>query len=336
MADNSTQVKTDKAGSPARLADMVAGEQQAPSFFQSFPPGACAKTLVLAGLFVALNAWQFPALVRTWLDDANWSHGFIIPLFSLYLVYSRWSELATAKRRICLWGLPIVVIAIAMVVMGFYPIGTYFVSQVNMVLLLFGLVLYLSGPAVARLAWLPIFFLIFALPIPDIEYSRVAEPLQRLAATGSGLILRIFGVQGVTVNESQMTLKSISGADQALTVAEACAGMRLLMAFVALGVAMAYLGDRPIWQRVILVAAAVPIAVLCNVIRVTITSTMYVWDRPEFGQDFMHGFTGIIMLGPALVMLWLLGLLLRSLFIEVDEDEKTDAGEAPAPEEAKK
>jgi exosortase len=278
-------------------------------------------------LFILFRAWQFPGLVRAWLDDPNWSHGFIIPLFSIYLIYTRWQDLLDARRRVCLLGLPIVIASILLIVAGFYPIGTAMVSQWGMVLLLFGLVLYLNGPAVTKLVWLPIFFLVFAIPIPDILYSRIAEPLQGLAATGSGVILKIIGVQGVTVNESHIAFRSVSGAACDLTVAEACAGMRMLTMFLALGVAMAYLGDRPIWQRLVLIIAAIPIAVFCNVLRVTITCGAFVLDHPEFGQDFMHTFTGILMLIPALLFLWLLGLLLQSLFVEVDDDDEPQSGE---------
>ncbi|MHC4982338.1 MAG: archaeosortase/exosortase family protein, partial [Planctomycetota bacterium] len=118
MTENPSQVKTDSAGKPASLADMIGAEPQAPSFRQSFPPATCIKVLVLAGLFVWLNNWQFPALVRVWLDDPNWSHGFLIPLFSIYLIYNRWDEFVSARRRTCLWGLPILILAVIFIALG--------------------------------------------------------------------------------------------------------------------------------------------------------------------------------------------------------------------------
>jgi exosortase len=104
--------------------------------------------------------------------------------------------------------------------------------------------------------------------------------------------------------------------------------MRSLMAYVALGVAWAYLEYRPLWHRVILVAATVPIAVFINVVRVTITCTMYVVDRPELGEDFMHSVVGMMMLVPAMLLFWLLNWLLSSLFVE--EDEPQQPGEVKA------
>jgi len=113
-------------------------------------------------------------------------------------------------------------------------------------------------------------------------------------------------------------------------VAEACSGMRLLMAFFALGVATAYLEMRPIWQRIVLVTAALPIAVLCNVLRVTITCSMYYIDQPELGQGVLHNFAGMLMLIPAFGMLWVLGWLLNRLFVDVEEEEDDQAEMTPS------
>ena len=308
---------------------MVA-ESTAPTWRESFPPQTWAKVLVLAALFLWMNSWQVRVLVVTWIDDGNWSHGFLIPLFSLYFLYSRRDELLSAPRRVCLWGLPLMLLGIFQVLVGVYPIQNHWTSHLGMVPILAGLVLYLGGRSVLRVTWLPIVFLVFAMPIPSTAYGQIALPLQNLAAAASHVILRLFGVQ-IVVRQSSLTLLSLTGVERQLTIAEACSGMRMLMAFLALGVAMAYLDDRPVWQRVTLVIMGVPIAVLCNVIRVVITATMYVWDRPELGQDFMHSFTGMLMLAPALLMLWGLGWLLGGLYVEEDEEEEKDNRSADGP-----
>ena len=278
------------------------------------------KVAVLGGLFAWLNWWQFRRLISVWRDDVNWSHGFMIPLFSLYLLYSRREELLAAPRRVCLLGLPIFIGGVLMSLLGFYPISNTWLSQLSMVITLFGLVLYLAGPGVMRYAWLPILYLALAMPIPTILYTRIATPLQNLAAVVSTNIMMMLNVQ-VEVSASNIKLLSHSGQEYSVTVAEACSGMRSLLAFVALGVAWAYLEARPLWQRVVLVLSAVPVAVLLNIVRVTITGWMYVIDRPELGQKFMHEFMGMMMLAPALAIFWGLSYCLRHLFVEVDEDD---------------
>jgi exosortase len=327
MTDNPLQNSLAGKASGSSLADMVA-VSAGPSFAQAFPPATRLKIAILAVLLAAVNYWQFPVLVGTWLSDANWTHGFLIPLFSAYLIYSRREELFAARRRVCLLGLPLMLLALMFIILGFYPIGTYWISQLNITLLLFGLVLYLAGPQVARITWVPIFYLALAMPIPDLLYARLAVPLQEFAAKGATILLQLAGVE-MDVTASNLQIRSLSGHEHSLTVAEACSGMRSLMAYVALGVAWAYLEYRPLWHRITLVAATVPIAIFINVVRVAITCTMYVVDRPELGQDFMHGLVGMAMLVPALLLLWLLNWLLNSLFVE--EEEPPQGGEAEAP-----
>jgi exosortase len=104
--------------------------------------------------------------------------------------------------------------------------------------------------------------------------------------------------------------------EPALNVADACSGMRLLMAFLALGVAMAYLHDRPIWQRLVLLVSTVPIAVFCNIVRVTITGFIYVLIAPEYAQGIYHDALGFAMLPLAFGLYSLLGWVMENLFIE--------------------
>jgi exosortase len=161
-------------------------------------------------------------------------------------------------------------------------------------------------------------------------YSQIALPLQNLAAKLSTVALRVMGSQ-IEVSASALTITSLAGQVHHLTVAEACSGVRSLMAFLALGVAWAYLEQRPIWQRVVLVLFAAPIAIFCNVIRVTTTCSMFVLDKPEMGQSFMHEVTGIVMLAPALAMFWGLSKLLEHLFVEVEVEDEQD-GQRPSAE----
>ena len=311
------------APATGRLADMVA-EPLVGSDGGTARRERIVKIAVIAGLFIVLNFWQFRVLLRLW-SDPDWSHGFIMPLFSLFLIWHRRQDIAAVRVRPFVLALPLMLVALLAQVISFYLIGNYWLCQLCMIATLFFLVLYLTGLNIVRIVWLPIIYLALAMPIPGSLYTKVSLPLQKIAAQGSAVILRLFGVT-VDVSHSHMSIWSVSGRWQELTVAEACSGMRSLMAYVALGVAWAYLEDRPVWQRVILVLAIIPVAVLCNVIRVAVTCTAYYQDKPEWGQDFMHTFTGMLMLIPALLMFALLGWALKRLF--VDEDDFVDAPEA--------
>ncbi len=297
---------------------MVAIETEAPS--QAFSRATWIKIIVLAGLFLAFNSWQVQYLLRKWQVDSNWSHGFLIPLFSLYLLYSHRNELFSAERRPCIWGLVLMVLGIVLTPFARLSIGTDWVCNMCMVMSLFGLVWYLGGSKMMRVAWLPVLYLVLAMPLPPRLYQAIALPLQNLAAVVSAMVLQICGVD-ITVSLSSLEMISISGVKRSVLVAEACSGVRSLMAFIALSVAMAYVEDKPMWQRIVLILAGVPIAIVCNLLRVTLTSTMFVLDRPELGQKFMHEFMGMLLLVPALLLLMLLSRVMHGLYVEEEDDE---------------
>jgi len=326
MSQNPRQADSGAPRPGGSLADMV-GVTQSRLFSEVFPASSRIKIAVIAFLFCGLNYWQFENLVASWRADANWSHGFLIPLFSAYLIYSRWDQLLAARRRVCLWGLPILLLSLFVLVYYFYPKQKYTVCQWSMIPLLLGIVLYLGGPEILKITWVPIVYLVLAVPIPSIIYEQIAYPLQELAAASTRIILTLCNVE-IEVRASSLNITSISGEVHPLQVVEACSGVRSLMAFVALSAAMAYIDDRPAWHRVVLIASSLPITVLCNILRVTGTATMFVIDEPALGKDFMHTFMGMALLVPALFMLLGLSWLLNHLFVE-DEERTEDQAHAP-------
>ncbi|HDZ21028.1 MAG TPA: exosortase/archaeosortase family protein [Phycisphaerae bacterium] len=306
----------------ARLSDLVAVsaiEEQG----GRMPWSVWGKVAILTGMLTLINYRQFGYLWDDW-QKANWSHGYLIPLFSMYLIYSRFREIVSVRRRVCWFGLLVVLGAAAMHIYAHSWLNNDWSRQVTMVVLAISLLLFLGGWQIFKITWLPILFLVFAMPIPESVYSRISLPLQNLAATGSAAILTLVGVE-IVVEKSMLMVTTIRGALEPLRVEEACSGIRLLLAFMALSVAMAYLTDRPVWQRVVLVGLGVPVAIACNVLRVTITAAMFVVDKRELGQDFMHEFTGMLMLVPAALSLWAVAWLMNRLFIEEEVAEAAQA-----------
>jgi exosortase len=186
----------------------------------------------------------------------------------------------------------------------------------SMLLAIGAVVLFLGGRRLVRCTWLPIAFLIFAVPPPGRYYKALATPLQRMAAMVATALLNL--VHGVDATCSGVIIDVVYKTQRlaALNVEEACSGMHLLMAFLALGVAMAYLHERPAWQRVILLLSTIPIAVLCNVVRVTVTGFLYVLVGQTYTQGIYHQALGLAMLPLAFGFYWLLAWFMSSLFIE--------------------
>jgi exosortase len=209
----------------------------------------------------------------------------------------------------------IIFFGIAMFQYAIFPGQNDFLKDFGMVITLFGVVLTLSGWGVMKVAWFPIAFLVCGLPWPGLVYSKVAEPLQQLAATVAVWTLQLTGVEA-TVGGTKISMIGGDGQWRTLNVAEACAGMRSLMTFISVAAAVAFLSHRPLWQKIIVVVFAVPIAISCNVMRVSGQGLLDRYVSRSLSENFAHQFVGLIMLIPAFLLILLVGWVLDQIFVE--------------------
>ena len=261
-------------------------------------------------------------LIYKWSNDPNWSHGWLIPVFSLYFLHLRRDEIAAAPRETNYLGLLILVASLAIYLAYLVVWPRTYPRAAAMVPAIFGVTLLLCGWSLTRIVWFPIAFLLLAVPLPDGVYFQLTWPLRQAASFVATVMLPV--IPGVDTELGGRTVIDFyyHGRKGSLNVAEACSGMRLIMAFVTLGMVMAYLGDRRLWQRVVLVACCVPIAIGCNSLRVFITGVLVITDHGEWARGTPHALLGIAMLPIALGMFALVGYLLSHLFVE--EPESSD------------
>jgi len=306
------------------------------------------KIAILAALLVFLFRSELQELVHLWLTDPSWSHGFLIPLFSLYFIHQRRRKilgleyvrdpLAGPFRNRRLGCLPAnqtrpnyLGLLLLLAILAFYvfnvvsPSGYAYFRPVSMIAAVGAVVLFLGGWRLVQYTWLPIVFLLFAVPLPRRYYVGLTTPMRQIAASVATALLNF--LHGVDATASGVVIDIVYKGhrlEPPLDVAEACSGMRLMMAFLALGVAMAYLHYRPMWQRIVLLLSTVPIAILCNVIRVTVTGFIYVLAEPQYTQGIYHDMLGLAMLPLAFAFYGLLATFMASLFIEEDEGSGGD------------
>jgi exosortase len=204
---------------------------------------------------------------------------------------------------------------IAMFQYAIFPGQNDFLKDFGMVITLFGVVLAMAGWGVMKVAWFPIAFLVCGLPWPGLVYSKVAEPLQQLAANVAVWTLQLTGVEAA-VGGTKISMIGGDGSWRTLNVAEACAGMRSLMTFISVAAAVAFLSSRPLWQKLIVVLFAVPIAISCNVMRVSGQGLLDRYVSHSLSENFAHQFVGLIMLIPAFLLILLVGWILDQIFVE--------------------
>ncbi len=278
------------------------------------------KILIIGGLFVYLFHKEIGELVHIWLNDRSWSHGFLIPLFSLYFINQHKKEILNLQIKPSYWGLFFLICGIV-----FYPLNIvhfryWYLRPIGMIATLGAVVLFLGGWRLVKYIWLPVAFLVFAVRVPARYYVKLTMPMRQMAARVATALLNLVSQMEATVSGVVIdVVYKGQRMEPALNVAEACSGMRLLMAFLALGVAMAYLHYRPIWQRIVLLASTIPIAIFCNIVRVSVTGFIYVLIHPRYTQGIYHDILGVGMLPLAFGLYGFLAWFMSSLFIEETE-----------------
>ena len=223
------------------------------------------------------------------------------------------------------WGLGSLMAGLLLSGYGIWPGQNDYLKDLGLVLTLFGVVLTLGGWQVMRIAWFPIAFLVCAIPWPGLVYSKVALPLQFLAAKVAVVVMNLSQIE--TYLDGTRIVIAHGGKERVLEVEQACAGMRSLMTFITAGGAIGFIfgGERPLWQRLLIVASAVPIAIVCNVGRVSGMGVSYVYLTEAVAEGFTHKLAGLVMLVPAFILLLGVVWILDHLFVEVDDDEEGDA-----------
>lgn len=256
--------------------------------------------LLLVGVLVALYAPVLRILVDQWYHDPDYSHGFLVPLLSAYLIWQRRDKLSLVARRPSMWGVFVVVMSIGLLFLG--SLGAeLFLARISLLGTICGLIVYFCGLAVLRAMAFPIAFLLFAIPIPVIIYNEIVFPLQFVAsrfATRSLEILNLFPImrEGNVLIIPGMTLE----------VVEACSGIRSLMSLLALAAGYGYLVERSTAVRWFLIVAMVPLAIISNGTRVMITAIMANYIGPQAAEGFMHEFSGWVIFVVATVLFLML------------------------------
>lgn len=271
-----------------RLTLVLVGRQR----WKYLPVAAVA---VLAGV---LYAPVLVGLVRQWADDPNYSHGFVVPVFSFYLLWlgrHRLSQIPLQPRDAGLVG---IMSAIVLLILGSLS-AELFVSRSSLIILIVSLVLYFAGWKMLRACAFPLAFLFFMIPLPAIIYYQVTFPLQLQASWFADASLDLLQIPALR-DGNIIILPNYS-----LEVVEACSGIRSLFSLLAVAVAYAHLAERSLPKRIFLVALMVPFAIVSNGFRIVGTGILTYFWGPHFAEGFFHLFAGwiIFLISFALMLL---------------------------------
>lgn len=223
------------------------------------------KRRAVIAVSAAVLIWAYlptlRALLDLWWNDEDLGHCFAAPFVALWIVWRERQNWQNIPLRPNWWGLLVLAIAAAMQVFGVMGLGP-FTGAVAFLLSVAGAVLAFSGFGLLRAWSFPLLLTIFMLPKLVIVYNQVTLPLQLLASRLAAGMLSLTGL----IVERQGNVLSVTG--HQLAVLEACNGMRYLLSLGFAAVVLAYMVDTRPWMRWAMLAAAAPVAILGNALRV--------------------------------------------------------------------
>jgi exosortase len=266
--------------------------------------------IVLLGLLLVLLYDHIAVkLVTDWATLPDFSHGFLIPFFALFLLWDKRQELRSTPIIPTWSGIWLVALGLFELLLGVLG-ADLFVQRTSFVVLIAGLIWTLLGNAMLGRLKFVLFVLLLAIPLPTILFNQITFPLQLRASEFAADILPHLGVpvlqEGNIIQLPAMPLE----------VAEACSGIRSLMSLFTVAVMYGYLFERTTWRRVVLALSSIPIAVTANVARIVGTGLCVQYWDPDKALGFFHEFQGWLMFLVSLVCLYLVDLAMRVLVPE--------------------
>ncbi len=250
----------------------------------------------------------FHWMVSRWSDpvgfgDADYSHGWLIPIVSLFVVWYRRKALLEAPRSVCAWGVAVIAGALLMHWVGAKMQQTR-LSLIALILLLWGFPLYFFGWRVAKQLIFPAAYLVFAIPMNFLEF--ISNQLKILTSIVSADLLNAIGI---AVRRDGVRLFSDSGFS--FEVAGACSGLRSLLAMTALTAVYAFFTQRTLVKKWLLFLFSIPLAVAGNIARITTIGLVAEAFGERFALSIYHDYSGYIVFSVGILLMVSIGSLIN-------------------------
>jgi exosortase len=276
-------------------------------------------------MLVLAYAPNFQELYRSWSEDPNYSHGFLVIPIALFMLWRRLSDMPWEQTgeevQVAWWNwAPLAIVLV--VRLAAFERSWQWVETATLLPTIVCLTWTFGGMPLLHRAWPAILFLVFMFPLPISVNGLISLPLQRIATTGSYFILQLSGFwaiqQGNIIN-----LKTADGMEQ-LDVALACNGLKMLMTLAATVTATVVLLPLPAWKRIVLLLSAVPIAMISNMIRIVTTGWCYYYITGDHAKEWAHDISGWLMMPLALILVGLEVQILKWLVPEPTKNDHED------------
>ena len=263
-----------------------------------------AKAIALLVMFIVAYWVPLKTMAGRWWTDDDYSYGFFIPVVSMYLFWDNRKALKGIFFANAWSVLPVLILSVLLSLYGILgSSGNIAMPIIPILVILFAA--FCFGTSITKRFFLPLAFLIFMVPVPDIVERYLGLFLKSVSTRAGAWMIEFLNIP-VHVSGNVIDL----GVSQ-LQVVDACSGMRGLFALLALGVIYAYFFEEASWKRIVSVLATMPIAVAANALRIGITGILTERYGGAMAEGFFHGFSGWILFVVAFAFLFAIGRILR-------------------------
>jgi exosortase A len=264
------------------------------------------KLATITAVLVLLYAPVMRMLVFDWFHLEEFSHGFLIPLVSLYFVYERRKQISALTPSGTRVGVAWLVLGLLLLFFGKLAVE-WFTMELSLLIVIAGIILYLLGIEMFKTVFFPLAFLIFMIPLPSLILQKITFPMQLFASRVAAASIDMVGIP--VLREGNI----IRLANTHLEVAEACSGITSLISLLAVSVVFAYFTQRQMWKRGLLVLSTLPIAIVANAVRISVTAILTQYYGPSAAEGFFHGFSGWILFVVTFLFLFGIGTVLTRI-----------------------
>ncbi|WP_169979041.1 exosortase/archaeosortase family protein [Tautonia rosea] len=268
--------------------------------------------LTVLGISAALVWAYLPILtimVDRWTYDPRYAHGYLVPAFAAVLLWLRRDRIKEGELRMSWLGVPLIGLGAGLKIAAGYAYNDW-LDAVSLIVTIAGGFALVGGLKALRWSWPAVAFLLFMVPLPFRLEMALGWPLQRLATIASTFVLQTVGFPAVGEGNIIRMTQSTLG------VAEACSGLSMMLLFFALSTGVAILIDRPWLDKLVIIASAVPIALIVNVARITVTGILSETVGEELSSFVYHDLAGFLMIPLALLLLGVELWFLSHAFVE--------------------
>jgi exosortase D (VPLPA-CTERM-specific) len=249
------------------------------------PGQAYFKLAILAALVVFLFYDSWSRVMVNWYTTEEYSHGFFIPVITLFLIWQNKNEIANLEFHGSVAGLLLLLLGLLLYLTGQLS-ALDIIVQYSLVVVLMGVPLALAGWRIFKHMWVPLLFLSFAIPLPEFLLKGLSAQLQLISSQLGVYFIRLLGVS-VYLEGNVIDLGSYQ-----LQVAEACSGLNYLFPLMSVAFMCAYFFQAPLWQRAIIFLSSMPITIVMNSLRIGMIGVLTDRFGKSMAEGFLHDFEG--------------------------------------------